>query len=133
LHVAIRKIYIRSPVAKVNVRHDKYTGAIQGPRYLSELLGLEASHILKDALGDNEVEALVTEPDRGFKEVSLNQVRRRVMYGYVDAVVLYIRPEGGHQGGGPATNIEERAPPTSRESVYNPRGLFEAIVGLAVF
>ena len=120
-------------MAKVDIRHDKYTAVVQDPRYFSEFFGLEASHILKDALSDDDVEALVIEPDRGFKKISLNKIRRRLVYGNVNTVVLYIRLEDGRQGGGPATNIEKCASPTSRESVYNSRRLYEAIVGLAVF
>jgi hypothetical protein len=133
LHVAVRKIYIRGPVAKVDVRHDKYTGVVQDPRYLSKFLGLEAPHIFKNALGDDDVEALITKPDRGLKEISLDQVRRRLVYGYVDTVVLYLWPEDGHQGCRPAANIEQRARSALREPVYNSCGLFQAIVGLAVF
>jgi hypothetical protein len=133
LHVAIRKKYVRSPMAKVDIRHDKYTAVVQDPRYFSEFFGLEASRIFKDTLGDDDVEALIAKPDRRLKEIGFNKVQRGVMYGYVDAIVLYIRLEDGHQGCGSATNIEKRARSALGEPVYNSCGLFEAIVGLAVF
>src|SRR5215472_16074300 len=91
------------------------------------------SHIFKNALGDDDVEALIGKRDRRLKKVDFNQVRRRVMYGYVNTVILDIRPEERPQGGrGPATNIEQRAPPAPGDPIYNSRGLLEAIVGSTV-
>jgi hypothetical protein len=133
LYVTVRPVYIPVAMVEVNVRHDKYTTAVQEPRYFSEFLGLKVSYILENALGKHDVEALITKPNWRLKEVSLNQIRRRVMYGYIYTVVLDIWPKERRQSCGPATNIEKRAPFTSREPVYNSCGLFEAIVGLTVF
>ena len=128
LHVTVRPVYLPVTMAEVNIRHDKYTVVIQELRYFGEFLGLKVPHILKKTLGNNDVEALVIEPNWRLKEVSFNQIRRRVMYGYIDTIVLDIWPKERHQGCGPAANIEKRASFTSRQPVYNSCGLFEAIV-----
>ena len=77
-------------MAEVNIRRDKYTVVIQELRYFGEFLGLEGPHVFEETLGDNDVEALVIEPDWRVEEVSLDQIRRRVMYGYIDTIVLDI-------------------------------------------
>ena len=90
LHVAVRPVYTPVTMAEVNIRHDKYTAVIQELRYFGEFLGLEGPHIFKETLGDNDVETLVIEPNWRVEEVSLDQIRRRVMYGYIDTIVLDI-------------------------------------------
>jgi hypothetical protein len=95
---------------EVYVRHDKYTTVVQELRYLGELLGLELSHIFKDALSEDDVEALIAELNRRLNEIEFDQIRRWVMYGYIDSVVLDIRLKERRQGCGPTANIEQRAP-----------------------
>lgn len=70
LYVAVRPVYVGAPVTEVNVRYDEHTAAVQELRDLSKFPGLEVSHVLEDSLGDDDVECLVTEFDRRFKEVS---------------------------------------------------------------
>src|SRR5690348_694498 len=101
---------------------------------MREYLDLKVSHIFKHALGDDDVEAFIGKPDRHLKKVGFNQVRRRVVYSYVNTVILDIRPKERPQGPhGPTTNIEQHASPALRDPIYNSRGLLEAIVGSAVF
>ena len=84
LHVAVRLVYTPITMAEVNIRHDKYTAVIQELRYFSEFLGLEGPHIFKNTLGDDDVETLIIKPNWRLEEVSLDEIRRRVMYGYID-------------------------------------------------
>jgi len=133
LHITVRPVYIPVTMAEVNVRHDKYTAVVQEPRYFSEFLGLKVSHIFKDTLGKDDIKALIIKPDWRLEEVGFDQIWRRVMYGYIDTVVLNIWPKERPQGRGAATNIEKRAFFASREPVYNSCGLFEAIVRPTVF
>jgi len=90
LHVAVRPVYTPAAMVEVNIRHDEYTAAIQELRYFGEFLSLEDPHIFKNTLGDDDVETLVIKPNWRLEEVSLDQIRRRVMYGYIDAIVLDI-------------------------------------------
>ena len=115
-------------MAEVNIRHDKYTAVIQEPRYFGEFLGLEGPHIFKKTLGNDDVETLVSKPDRRLEEIGLDQIRRRVMYGYIDTIVLDIWPKERHQSCGPAANIEKRKLFTSRQPVDDSCGLFKSIV-----
>ena len=133
LYVAVRLVYILITMVEVNVRHDKYTTVVQEPRYFGEFLSLKVSHVFKNALGEDDVKALIIKPDWRLKEVSLNQIWRGVMYGYIDTMVLNIWPKERHQSCRPATNIEKRAPFTLGKSVYNSCRLFKAIVGPTVF
>ena len=77
-------------MAEVDIRHDKYTAVIQELRDFGEFLVLEGPHIFKETLGNDDVEALAIEPNWRIDEVGLDQIRRRVMYGYIDAMVLDI-------------------------------------------
>ena len=90
LHVAVRPVYTPATVAEVRIRYDKYAVVIQELRYFSEFLGLEGPHIFKNTLGNDDVETLLIKPNWRLEEVSLDQIRRRVMYGYIDAIVLDI-------------------------------------------
>ena len=90
LHVAVRPVYTPATVAEVRIRYDKYAVVIQELRYFSEFLGLEDPHIFKNTLGNDDVETLLIKPNWRLEEVSLDQIRRRVMYGYIDAIVLDI-------------------------------------------
>jgi hypothetical protein len=90
LHVAVRPVYIPVTMAEVNVRHDKYTAVIQELRYFGEFLVLEGPYIFKKTLGNDDVEPLVTKPNRHVGEIGLDQIRRRVMYGYIDTMVFDI-------------------------------------------
>ena len=64
----------------------KYAAVVQESRYIGEYLSLKSSHIFKDALGENDVEALITNPDRLLKEVGLEKIRRWVVYSYIDTM-----------------------------------------------
>jgi hypothetical protein len=120
-------------MAEVNIRHDKYTAVIQELRYFGEFLGLEGPHIFKKTLGNDYVEPLVIKPNWRVDEVGLDQIRRRVMYGYIDAIVLDIWPKERHQSRRPAANIEKHSKLfSSRQPVYNSRGLLESVVGPTV-
>ena len=90
LHVTVRPVYTPVTMAEVDIRHDKYTAVIQELRDFGEFLVLEGPHIFKETLGNNDVETLAIEPNWRVDEVSLDQIRRRVMYGYIDAIVLDI-------------------------------------------
>jgi hypothetical protein len=90
LHVAVRPVYISVAMAEVNIRHDKYTAVIQELRYFGEFLGLEGPYIFKKTLGNDDVEPLVIKPNWRVGEISLDQIRRRVMYGYIDTIVFDI-------------------------------------------
>jgi hypothetical protein len=90
LHVAVRPVYTPVTMAEVNIRHDKYTAVIQELRYFGEFLGLESPHIFKKTLGNDDVETLVIKPNWRVGEISLDQIRRRVMYGYIDTIVFDI-------------------------------------------
>ena len=133
LNIVVRPVYMPVPMAEVNVRHDKYAAVSQEPRYFGKYLRLEASCILKDALSDYNVEALITESNGRFNEVRLDQIRRRIMYGDVNTVILDIGTKKGHQGRWAATNIEKSARFTLCDCIYNPCGFLEPIVRLAVF
>ena len=90
LHVAVRPVHTPATMAEVRIRYDKYTVVIQELGYFSEFLGLEGPHIFEKTLGDDDVETLAIEPNRRIDEVGLDQIRRWVMYGYIDTVVLDI-------------------------------------------
>ena len=90
LHVTVRPVYGPVTMAEVDIRHDKYTAVTQELRDFGEFLFLEGPHIFKETLGNNDVETLTIEPDWRVDEVSLDKIRRRVMYGYIDAIVLDI-------------------------------------------
>jgi hypothetical protein len=90
LHVTVRPVYTPVTMAEVDIRHDKYTAVIQELRDFGKFLVLEGPHIFKETLGNNDVETLAIEPNWRVDEVSLDQIRRRVMYGYIDAIVLDI-------------------------------------------
>jgi hypothetical protein len=90
LYVAVRPVYVPVAMAEVNVRHDKYTAAIQEPRYFGEFLGLKGPYIFKETLGNDDVETLVIKPNRHVGEIGLDQIRCRVMDGYIDTVVFDI-------------------------------------------
>jgi hypothetical protein len=127
------EIYLPVAMIKIPVRHNKFTVLVQDPRYFSEFLRLEVSDIFENALGQDDVESLVAEHDRGFEEVSFNQVRRSVMYGYVNTVVLYIWCEQAHQGCGTTANIEESTLFALCEPIYNSGSFYQPIVWLAEF
>jgi hypothetical protein len=131
LDIAEGPVYVRIAMTKIPVRHDESAVLVQEPRYLRKFLRLEVSYILEDALGGDDVEALVTEPDRRVKEVSLDQVRRRVMYGNVNTVVVYIRRKQSREGCRPAANVKQRALFTARDPGNNSRGLLMTIMRLA--
>jgi hypothetical protein len=132
LHVTVRPVYEPDTMVEVDVRADKYTAVIQEPRYLREHPGLKVPHIFKNALGHDDVEALIGKRNRRLKKVGFNQVRRRAMYGYINTVILDVRLDERPQGRATATNIEQRAAPAPGDPVYNSRRLLEAIVGPAV-
>jgi hypothetical protein len=132
LNVVVWPVYTRVAMAEIYIRHDECAVLVQEPRYLGELLGLEVARILEETLGQDDVESLVAEPDGTFKKVTLHQIGRRLMYDYVDAMVLDIGRNQAHQGRGAAANIKESALPAAGEPVDDPRRFFETIVRLAV-
>ena len=132
LYIAVRPVNVPVPVIEVNVRHDEYSIVVQEPCYVCKYLGLEVSHIFKNALGDSDVEALIIKFHRRFQEVSFGQIRRWVMYGYVNTIVPNIWAKESHQGCWAATNIKKHAFVVIRYFIYNSRGLLETIVWLAV-
>src|SRR5262249_25155455 len=67
------------------------------------------------------------------EEVGFPQIRRGVMYGEVNAVVMDGRTEEADQGRGVAADVEERALAAPGEPVDDPCGLFEAMVRPTVF
>jgi hypothetical protein len=50
---------------------------------------------------------LVAKLNWHLEEVGLNQIERRVMYSYIDTMVLDIRPKERHQSRWPAPDIEK--------------------------
>jgi hypothetical protein len=90
LHVAVGPVYTLATMAEVRIRYDKYTVIIQELGYFSEFLRLEGPHIFKNTLGNDDIKTLVIKPNWRLEEVSFDQVRRWVMYGYIDAIVLDI-------------------------------------------
>src|ERR1700730_1526453 len=129
----MREIYLPVAMIVIPVRHNKFTVLVQDPRYFSEFLRLEVSDIFENALGQDDVESLVAEHDWRFEKVSFDQVRRSVMYGYVNTVVLYIWCEQTHQGCRTTANIEESTLFALCEPIYNSGGLYQPIVWLAEF
>src|SRR5262249_43996582 len=101
--------------------------------YFGEFLSLKVSYVFKNSLSKDDVEALIFKLNGRLEDVGLNQVWRRVRYGYVDTIVLDIWPKERRQSCGPASDIEKGAPSALRQPVYNSCGLFKAIVGSAVF
>jgi hypothetical protein len=132
LHVVVWPVDTRVAMAEVHIRHDEYAVLVQEPCYLGELLRLEIARIFEETLSEDDVESLVTEPDVTFKKVTLHQIGRRLVYNYVDTIVLDIGRNQAHQGRRAATNVEEGALPAAGEPVDNPRRFFETIVRLAV-
>src|SRR5262249_50725591 len=131
--VAEGPIYLRVAMTEIPVRHDECAVLVQELCYFAELSRLKALHVLEDALGDDDVESLVTEPYRSLKKVSLNQIWRRIMYSYIDAMVLDIRGQQAHQGCRPAPDIKEGALSTLCELIYNTRGFLQPVVRLSEF
>lgn len=132
LHIAVRPVYLLVPMGEVDVRRNEYTTTVKEIRYFRKFPGLKVSDIFKNSLGDDYVETLAVKPDWRLKKVSLDQIRPRVMYGYVNAIVLDIWAQERHQGRGPAANIKEQAFFALREPIYNSCGFFEAIMRSAV-
>ena len=91
LHIAVRPVYVPVAMIKVNVRDDEGTVLVQELCYLGELFRLKVSDILENSLGNDNVEHFVTEPDRCFEKISFNQIWRRIMYSYINTIVLDIR------------------------------------------
>jgi hypothetical protein len=58
--------------------------------YLSEFPSLIITDVLEYTLSHHDIELLVTEPDRRFQEVGLNQIGRRIAYSDIHAMVLNI-------------------------------------------
>jgi len=117
---------------KINVRYDESAILIQQPSYFGKFLGLEASSIFEKALREDDIESLFVEPDRRFEEVGFDQIRRRVVNGYIDTVVLYARVKQMHQGRGPATNVKQGALSGSGHPIDDMCGFFETIMGPTV-
>ena len=112
-------------MAEVDVGYDKRAIHIEQPSYFSEFLGLEASSVFEKTLRKDDIEVFFTEPDRSFKEVGFNQIRRsRVVYSYIDTIVFYVRIKQTHQGRRSATNVKKGAFSSSGELIYNSRGFF---------
>jgi hypothetical protein len=89
--------------------------------YLGELLGLKVPHVLENTLGSDDIESHCAELNRTLEEVGFNQVRRGMMNGNINTIVLDIRFKQAHQGGWTAAYVKESTPFALRESVYNAR------------
>ena len=75
---------------EIPVRYYELAIPLQNVGYLSKFPRLSVSDVFENPLGQDNVESFVTELYRGFPEVSLEQVRGRTLYGYVNAVVVYV-------------------------------------------
>jgi len=128
LYVVVGPVDILMAMPEVDVGCDKRTVWIEEAWYFGKLLGLEFSDILEKALSQDDIESLVIEPDRILEKIGLDEVRCRIMYGYVYAVVFYIRRKQAHQGGGPATDIEQGTLFTLRQGINNSRRLLHSEV-----
>jgi hypothetical protein len=121
LHVVVRPVNVPFAMIEVNVRHDKYAAHVQQLCYFGEFLSLKIAYVFENALGEDDVEALIIKLNWRLKKIGFNQIRRRVLYSYIDTIVLDIRPKERHQGRGPAPDIEKGETSAPREPVYNPR------------
>ena len=63
LYITVRCVYITVTMVEVNVRHNKYPAVVQEPRYFGEFLHLKVSHVFENALGEDNVEALINKAD----------------------------------------------------------------------
>ena len=132
LHIAVRPVYLPVAMGEVDVRRNEYAATIKEIRYFCKFLGLKVSDVFKNSLGDDYVEALAVKPNWRLKKVSLDQIRPRVVYGYINAIILDIWAKERHQGRGPTANIKKQAFFALREPIYNSCGFFEAIMRSAV-
>jgi hypothetical protein len=82
--------YLPVAMIEIPIRDNEYTTAVQETCYFAKFLRLNISHVFKHALRNDYVEFLVAESDWIFNKVRFNQIRRRVMYGNINAIVLYI-------------------------------------------
>jgi hypothetical protein len=97
-------------------------------RYFRELLRLKASGIFEEALGQHDIESLVTKSDWILQQIGFKQIRCRDLDGYVNTVVFDVRCEQTRQGRRSATNIQQSALFASCDLICYPRSLFEAKV-----
>ena len=61
----------RVAMAEVGVRGYKSTVGAQEPRHLVKFVALLVRQVLEEALGRNDIELLVVEGDRFFKDIDL--------------------------------------------------------------
>ena len=72
LDIAVRPVDVPLPVRKVDVRRDECPAWLQYLGDLCELLRLECPDILEYALGDDDVEPLVSDTDARFQDIGFH-------------------------------------------------------------
>src|ERR1700730_6948619 len=105
LDVAVGPVYLPLAMAEVHVRHNESAILVEEFLDFAELLGLELSDVLKNTLGQDDIELPVAKPDGDLKKVRLDQIRRWVVYGYINPVVMHVIVEEAHQSRLPAPNV----------------------------
>jgi hypothetical protein len=75
---------------------------------------------------------LIAKLNGRFKEVPLKEIRRWVMDGHINPMVMNILVEELHQSSGPAPNVQEIQLSSSSDPVHNSCRLFKAEMRLYV-
>jgi hypothetical protein len=132
LNIVVGGVDVALSMIEIDIRCDERTLFIQELADLGELFSLTLPNILEHTLRHDDVKSPVSEFDRVFDEVSLEQVGSRVVYRYINPVVVYVLPKKAHQRRRPAADIEKVAVFISRDPIHHPRNLFESKVGFRV-
>ena len=91
---------------------------------------MSVTDIFEDPLGQDNVESFVAKLYRGFAEVNLEEVRGWILYGYINAVVVYVCRKKATYVCWPSANVQKTALPASSKLVYDSYSLNQPIVWL---
>jgi hypothetical protein len=131
LDVVVNRVHTPIAMAEIPVRHDELAAIGQKTAYLGQFLRLESSNIFEDALGNDEIEHLAAEFYGGLEKVSLDQIRRGIMYGYINPVVVDVFTEQVPESRGPAANIQEIGFSPLRYAIYDSHSLLHPEMSLS--
>jgi len=132
LHIIIRRPNTRVSMIEVDVRCDECATAFQQGSYFGELLRLNLTDILKNALRYNYVKPLIAKADRSFHEIGLYKIRCWRVNRYVNPVILYVCSKHSPQSRGPAANIKKITLPVACNSIYKSGNFFQSEMRLRI-